>query len=121
MTKDSSELGKKGENFAENYLKSKKYRIIERNFRRPWGELDIIARAPDGTLVFVEVKTMQEGELKPEDQMSASKMRKFKRTASLYAGHHQNLIHDAKGWRLDVIALTKIENSFVVHHYENVG
>ncbi len=117
---EKSELGKIGEDFAVSYLKSKKYRIIGRNERKQWGEIDIVAIAQDRTLVFVEVKTMREGELKPENQMSFSKMKKFKRVAALYAGHHQDLIDDRKGWRLDVIALTKIGNNFLVNHYENV-
>ncbi len=118
---ERSELGKIGENFAEDYLKGKGYRIIERNFRQKLGELDVVAVASDKTLVFIEVKTMREGELRPEDQMSFSKMKKFKRVASLYAGFRHDLVDDGKGWRMDVIALTKTGNSFLVNHYENVG
>lgn len=47
--------GDSGERIAENYLKSKGYRIVDRNFRTREGEIDIIA-ANDGYLVFVEVK-----------------------------------------------------------------
>lgn len=123
MTK-KAELGKYGEDLACNYLKTKKYRIIERNFRKPWGELDIIALAPDRTLVFIEVKTVQQygntGELNPEEQMTFSKMRKFKRTAELYAGERQELFNDKKGWRLDLLALTITDKDFVIKHYENI-
>ena len=118
-----SELGKLGEDFACEYLIKKKYKIIERNFRKPWGELDIVAQAPDKTLVFIEVKTMAEpifGGLKPEDQMTRDKLRKFKRAASLYAGHQQGLINDKKGWRLDLIALLWDSESFKTKHYENI-
>jgi Holliday junction resolvase-like predicted endonuclease len=77
--------------------------------------------APDKTLVFVEVKSMNPGILKPEDQMSVSKMKKFRRTAELYAGFHQELIDDKKGWRLDLIALEKQNGGhFLVRHYENL-
>lgn len=45
-----------GEDVACSFLKKKKYKIIERNFRCPFGEIDIIAK--DGIdMVFVEVKT----------------------------------------------------------------
>ena len=55
-------------------------------------------------------------------------IKKFKKAASLYAGHNQNLINDKKGWRLDLIALevssaellTKDENNFRVKHYQNI-
>lgn len=115
-----SELGKIGEDVASEFLKSKKYKIIERNARQPWGELDIVAIAPDKTLVFIEVKTMSEGSLKPEDQMSSAKIEKFKKAAMLYAGHNQKLISDKKGWRLDVVALVKKGEMFEVRHYENI-
>ncbi|MGC9602887.1 MAG: YraN family protein [Minisyncoccia bacterium] len=115
-----SELGIEGEEFAAEFLKRKGYKILGRNKREKWGELDIVARAPDKTLVFVEVKTMMPGTLKPEDQMSASKMKKFRRTAELYAGSHEDLIKDKRGWRLDLIALEKNDGGFTVRHYENV-
>lgn len=119
-----SELGREGEEFASKYLLGKKYKIIERNFRAPWGELDIIARARDKTLVFVEVKTIRgfyPGGIQPEDQMTSAKIKKFKRAAALYVGHRQDLIDDKKGWRLDAICLTKIGNDFLVKYYENAG
>ena len=115
-----SELGKIGEDVAVEFLKNKKYKIIERNSRKQWGELDIVAMAPDKTLVFVEVKTMNEGSLKPEDQMSSAKIEKFKKAAMLYAGHNQKLINDKKGWRLDVVTLVKKGDGFEVRHYENI-
>jgi len=120
MDTKKSQLGKTGEDLAVRYLSKKKYKLIERNYRRPWGEIDIVVKAPDETLVFVEVKTMNEGELRPEDQMSFFKVKKFKKAALLYAGSHQYLINEKKGWRLDVITLTKIENCFLINHYENI-
>ncbi|MBI2628218.1 MAG: YraN family protein [Candidatus Niyogibacteria bacterium] len=129
-----SEIGKLGEDLACNFLKTKKYKIIERNYRKPWGELDIVALASDKTLVFVEVKTVRHGspqavrqsgndieEINPEEQMTSAKMRKFKRTAELYAGEHQELFNDKKGWRIDLLALTMKEKDFVIKHYENIA
>lgn len=49
-------VGKRGEDIACLYLRGEGYKIIARNWRSPFGEIDIIAR--DGeSLVFVEVKT----------------------------------------------------------------
>ena len=121
-----SELGREGEDFAAEYLKRKGYGVIERNKREKWGELDIVVMAPDKTLVFVEVKTMRTGILKPEDQMSGAKMKKFRRTAEIYAGSHEELISDKRGWRLDLVALVKKSNGFAeadafeIRHYENI-
>lgn len=115
-----SEFGAKGESAGCLFLTKKGYRIIERNARKPWGELDIVAKGPDGTLVFVEVKTMHEGALMPEDQMTAGKMGKFRRTASLYAGAHPTLVSNGTGFRLDVLAITKQNGGYDIRHYENI-
>ncbi|MDP2704300.1 MAG: YraN family protein [bacterium] len=124
----TSETGKRGEDIACEYLKKRGYKILERNVREKWGELDIVVRAKDKTLVFVEVKTMRPfapGGLQPEDQMTYAKRRKFERTASLYAGSYKNknLIYDKKGWRLDVVAIVLVgegRGSHDIRHYENI-
>lgn len=114
-------LGNLGEDEASRFLKKNGFSIIERNFRRPYGELDIVALAHDKTLVFVEVKTMEPGILKPEDQMTAAKRKKFARAASLYAGVHQELINDKRGWRMDLLALVRQpDDTFIIRHYENI-
>jgi len=120
---NKSEIGKLGENIACRYLVENGYKVIERNFRQKWGELDIIAKAPDKTLVFAEVKTMigDDGNgLQPEDQLTKAKLKKLQRTASLYAGHWPELIDDNKGWRIDLIALTINDKSYVIKQYENI-
>ena len=51
-------LGASGESLAANYLKKKAgLKIIERNWRCPIGEIDLVAQGPQGELVIVEVKT----------------------------------------------------------------
>jgi len=132
-----AELGKSGEDLACRYLVDKGYKIIERNFRKPWGELDIIAKNRDKTLVFVEVKTMRQfddefgnlsksypqlpdSNIEPEMQMTQAKIKKVKRTASLYAGSYPELVDDLKGWRIDLLALTINGKNCVVKHYENI-
>lgn len=133
-----SQLGQFGENLACEYLVKRGYKIIERNFRQKWGELDIIAQAPDRTLVFVEVKTVTDADegLKPEDQLTQSKLKKLQKTASLYAGHYPELVNDKKGWRIDLVAINVMGRSRLrpgeqgfgepqencdIKHYENVN
>lgn len=120
-----SQVGQIGENIACEYLVDNGYKIIERNFRKPWGEIDIIAKAPDKTLVFVEVKTIKEypgAELKPEDELTSAKLQKLQKTASLYAGHYPELIKDDKNWQIDLIAilLDPNTNEPKIKYYENI-
>ncbi|MEK7654102.1 MAG: YraN family protein [Patescibacteria group bacterium] len=56
---NKSEVGKLGEDLACGFLVKKGYKILKRNYWKPWGELDIVAKDPDGVLVFVEVKAMR--------------------------------------------------------------
>ncbi len=121
-------IGKIGEDFSCRYLLGKGYKIIVRNHREKSDEIDIIGIAPDKTLVFIEVKTMQ-GPINssfgivPEDQLTGDKFRKISRACVRFSSKHPNLIDDEKGWRIDLIAVTLIgdnENDFQVTHYENI-
>ena len=127
-----SEVGKLGENIAAEYLRKNRYKIADRNFREKYGELDIVAKSKTGELVFIEVKTMkfnncqEESGLKPEDNLTGSKLRKLKRIASIYSGNNQNLINDKAGWRIDLIAISLYYNSngeskvCRLSHYKNI-
>lgn len=115
-------FGKEGERAGVDFLKKQGFRIIECNWKRKYGEIDIISKAPDGTLVFVEVKTMRFNRdgLVPEDQMTKQKRMKFKRAAQSYANQHSEQIDEEGGWRCDVLTLTKQINNFIIKHYKNI-
>lgn len=123
-------LGKLGEDIAVNFIAEKGFSVVDRNYRRPWGEIDIIAKDNKGTLVFFEVKTMVlslKSSLRPEDNLTRSKIERIKKTAKLYSGHNQHLIDDELGWRIDAItvaiekdSLTKSEISFKVNYFEGI-
>lgn len=82
--KTTQALGRKGEEMAANYLKKKKFEIVERGFRFSRGEIDIIARDGD-TLVFVEVKARADESFgRPEDSVTPAKQRQVRRTALGY-------------------------------------
>lgn len=127
-----SEFGKKGEDMAAEFLQKQGYKIIGRNYRKPWGEIDIICQAPDKTLVFVEVKTMRtfnnirdnqnetNSGIMPEDHLTKAKLRKINRTALMYTGQNQNLIYENRGFRIDLIALTFDDKNVDVKHYQNI-
>ncbi len=132
--KDKSTTGRLGEDIACDYLKSKGYSIIRRNYRAKIGEIDIVAKSPDRTLVFVEVKTLEKSgnpatrlsdgqapELEPEDNMTRSKIHKFKRICELYLTHYPEKINERMGWRTDLVAISLVkENEPKIRHYENI-
>jgi putative endonuclease len=124
-------IGQKGEEIASNYLKNKGYEIITRNYRKKFGEIDIIGRSPDSILVFVEVKTLfsakhvkHENFLNPEDNFTTQKSIKVKRTCEFFTSKYPELIDDEKGWRVDLIAIEISDESDgeepIIRHYENV-
>lgn len=81
---NKTQLGKKAEEIAVSYLRGQGYRIIERNFRCPFGEIDIIAEDA-GVLVFVEVRSKRSslGGL-PQETVTWVKQQKLRRIAGYY-------------------------------------
>lgn len=95
-------FGNRGERLAAQSLKARGYKILARNCRNRWGEIDIIARDGD-TIVFVEVKTRSEHtEGRPEEAVTRTKQRQITRAA--YAWLHQHKL-DQHRCRFDVIAI----------------
>lgn len=77
-------LGKSGEDTAEQFLKGKGYRILERNFTLKMGEIDLIALDGD-TVVFVEVKTRRnDGFGVPAEAVTRRKQDQIVKTALAY-------------------------------------
>ena len=95
-------LGKRGEDIAAVDLKRRRYRIIERNYRCPFGEIDIIA-LKERTIVFVEVKTRSSRAFgRPEAAVTPRKQRQLARAALSYLQSRNLLDRDA---RFDVVAV----------------
>ncbi len=86
MTQSSKDFGKEGENLATDFLKSKGYKIIERNYRFGKGEIDIIAEDPVAQeTVFIEVKSRKNLEFgMPEYAVTKGKINQIKKIAELY-------------------------------------
>ncbi|MBM4272331.1 MAG: YraN family protein [Deltaproteobacteria bacterium] len=96
------QTGKKGEEIAARYLESRGYRIIERNYRSRWGEIDIVAK--DGnTVVFVEVKCRRSESFgDPQSAVGTNKQRKVSRMSLAYLKEKGLYPCDA---RFDVVAV----------------
>ncbi len=119
MKSNKSELGKRGEQIALEYLTQKGYEILKKNYRYNHGEIDIIATDPENKfLVFVEVKTRYNLELgDPAYAINKKKIAQIKKIAELYL--FENNIKE-KDCRFDVITilLTEPERP-IIEHYEN--
>lgn len=83
MTKGRQTIGRTGEDLVATRLRASGWRIVERNARTRFGELDIVAM--DGqTLVFVEVKAIRQGSaFGPERPVLAIDRRKQQRIRRL--------------------------------------
>jgi len=77
-------FGKKGEEKASEFLQKLVYKILERNFRTKFGEIDIVAKHK-GAIVFVEVKTRSSDDFGlPEESIRKKKLSHLKRCATCY-------------------------------------
>ena len=108
----NKELGSLGEDIAATFLKRKGFRLISRNFRKPWGEIDIIAEKDD-VVRFVEVKAVsreklpdvsREMDYRPEELVDRRKLRKLARTAALY----MEMKKDKREFQLDVVGVVVV-------------
>jgi len=108
--KATSEIGRIGEDIACRFLMKHGYSIEEQNYRKKWGELDIIARK-SGLWHFVEVKTVQCADLstvihetdsyRPEENVHPQKIKRLHRTIQSFL--LEKGIEDE--WQLDVLAV----------------
>jgi putative endonuclease len=100
---NTHEKGKIGEDRATEYLLALGYTVETRNYRTRQGELDIVAAAPDGTLVFVEVKTASSNVCgNPLYKVTPAKQRTIVKMARRYM-YERNITNRA--CRLDVIGI----------------
>jgi putative endonuclease len=108
-------IGDIGEDVAYKYLVQKGYKVLERNYWKPWGEIDIIAEKAD-FISFVEVKSVSremlggfsretgEGEdinkIRPEENMHPHKLKRLHRAVQTYLLDHK--VPEEKHWQIDL-------------------
>jgi len=84
MTRERQILGESGEEAAFEFLKKKGYRILEKNYKTPLGEIDIIAQDKE-KLVFVEVKSLSDTSyILPQEMLNKKKQEQIIRVALSY-------------------------------------
>ena len=114
----NKETGNKGEELATEYLAKKGYKILERNFRTRFGEIDIVCSDAQ-TLVFVEVKTKIGHDFgEPEEMVNKKKIGQVKRMGEMYLLDHKLDV----ACRVDVVAIVLKSDGTVekMEHYQAV-
>ncbi|MDR0331489.1 MAG: YraN family protein [Chitinispirillales bacterium] len=112
---NTHEKGRIGEDRAVEYLLARGYAIEARNYRTKHGELDIVATAPDGTLVFVEVKaadSLSRGN--PLFKVTPSKRRTIAGMAKRYMYERKIA---ARACRIDVIGIYRGKIDHIVNAF----
>ncbi|MDP3763939.1 MAG: YraN family protein [bacterium] len=105
---EKRKLGDIGENIACDFLKKKGFEIIEKNYLRKWGEIDIITKKSN-IIHFIEVKSVSSstvthatpGDYRPEDNMHPWKLKRLSRAIQTY-------LLDRKldcDWQLDLVTV----------------
>ncbi len=112
-------VGEIYERRAEAFLEVRGLRILCRNFRNRYGEIDIVAR--DGeTTVFVEVKYRRDaGKGTPQEAVDYRKQRKICRVSDYYRMMHK--MGDFSPVRFDVVAICGEEISWFRNAFDYIG
>jgi putative endonuclease len=102
------EVGKKGELLAEQFFLDRGYTFLERNYRTPYGELDLVFKK-DNEVIFIEVKTRTGQEFGyGESSVDEGKLEHLVSSAEHYMSCEAV---DTDSWRIDVLAIElKSEN-----------
>ncbi len=118
-------LGRLGEGIACLFLENKGFSIINRNYRKKWGEIDIIAIQNNEELHFIEVKSVsceikqnvtheKSDHYRAEDNLHSDKLKRISRTIQSYLAE-KNVSSETK-WFFDVVTVAidkKSKNSRV--------
>jgi len=111
-----NEIGAYGEQLAVNYLKNKGFIVLEVNYLKKWGEIDIVARETIGDtdiIRFVEVKTVSYETIaaleravthetwQPEDNVHFKKIQRMNRTIESWLLENQCYLE----WQIDIAAV----------------
>ncbi|MFA6586292.1 MAG: YraN family protein [Candidatus Paceibacterota bacterium] len=113
FTSETQKIGEIGENIATKFLMKHGFLILDRNYTKKWGEIDIIAEKAN-KLYFVEVKSVSRETLNtvthetldnyhPEDNMHPWKLKRMSRTIQTYLLNKN--IDEEKEWQVDLLVV----------------
>ena len=117
------QVGDTGEEVACKYYQNKGFSVVERNYLKPWGEIDIVASKRVGgaeRLYFIEVKTVtreptekgggegsrvtdKQASFRPEENVHPAKLKRLHRAIQTYLLDHK--VKDDVEWQIDVACI----------------
>lgn len=102
------DFGKEAESAAVRFLKEQGYKVLKRNYKSKFSEIDIVAE-DKGVICFVEVKARHSNMFgEPGEAISKHKQRQISKTAICYLKENNAFQHQA---RFDVVTLLYIGDS----------
>ena len=120
FTSKTQKLGEIGENIATKFLVKHGFAILERNYTKKWGELDIVAEK-EGKVYFIEVKSVASADdnalagrrenvsqvtfrnYRPEENMHPRKLQRMSRAIQTYLLSRKNV--QGKEWQVDLFVV----------------
>ncbi len=113
FTSETQKTGEVGENIAVKFLMKQGFDVIERNYTKKWGEIDIITQK-DNKIHFIEVKSVSNksgsskkevagDNYRAEDNMHPWKLKRLSRTIQTYLLSHRE--YEEKDWQVDLIVV----------------
>lgn len=115
--KNHLEVGAEGEILALQYLQGNGYCLRHSNYKYKHGEIDLVMDAPDGIIVFIEVKTSKSRAAgPPESWVTRKKILQIQKTAQVYC-HHFGLTDE--DMRFDVVSVVISGSNHRIRHIPN--
>ena len=112
FTSEKQKVGEIGELIAVKFLVKHSFLILDRNYTKKWGEIDIVAEK-DKKLYFIEVKSVscetlnnvlhETFEYKPEDNMHPWKLKRLSRIIQTYLLSKK--ISEEREWQVDLLVV----------------
>ncbi|MGC5584026.1 YraN family protein [Ornithinimicrobium sp. W1665] len=101
--REARRVGDDGEELAKDHLEALGWQVVDRNWRCRHGELDLVARDEDGSLVFCEVKTRRSARFgSPLEAVDDAKARRLRRLAWAWLAEHGER---SAAFRIDLIGI----------------
>ena len=113
---DNKKLGNAGEQFVVSYVQQKGFTVCAQNYRKFFGEIDIIAYKKN-LYIFIEVKTRKSADMPMGQLVSPLKQKKIIKTAQTFIAEHQ--LGSKNICRFDVALVLKNSEIFSIDYLEN--